>query len=91
MAKALIREAIQRVPDDPNLYVIADLLTTAPEPLREPDLALRLARRAVELKPGNGQCMQSLGWALYRTGDLPGAIEAIAKTSDGGERTSCGR
>ena len=77
VAKALIREAIQRTPDDPDQHWIADLLTTAPEPLRDPELALRLARRAVELKPGDVMCQQSLGWALYRSGDFQGSIETL--------------
>ena len=62
--------------------MIADLLTTAPEPLRDAPLALKLARRAIELKPGDGACLQSLGGALYRTGDYRGSIEAIEKAND---------
>jgi eukaryotic-like serine/threonine-protein kinase len=85
VAKALIREAVLRAPDDPTQWMIADILTTAPEPVRDPDLALQLAQRAVELKPDDGMCLQSLGWALYRKGDYRGAIEAIKKTSSGGE------
>ena len=52
-------------------------MTTAPAPLRDPELALKLARRAVELKPGEAMCMQSLGWALYRCGDWKGCIEIL--------------
>jgi eukaryotic-like serine/threonine-protein kinase len=83
--RALIKDAAQQSLDDPDQCRIADLITTAPEPLRDPDLALRLARRAVELKPGDGMCQQSLGWALWRSGDYHGSIEAIGKAANGGE------
>ncbi len=82
--RALIKDAVQQSVDDPDQFHIADLLTTAPEPFRDPDLALKLARRAVELKPGDGLCTQSLGWALYRSGDYRGSIEAIGKQSGSG-------
>ena len=39
LVKAVIQEAVQRSPDDPDQYQLADFLTTAPEPLRDPDLA----------------------------------------------------
>jgi tetratricopeptide (TPR) repeat protein len=79
LVKALTKEAIARAPDDPSQYQIADLLTSAPEGLRDPELALKLARRAVELKPGDGMRAQSLGWALYRAGDWKGSLELIQK------------
>jgi len=84
LVKAVIKDVIQRAANDPEQYMIADLLTTAPEPFRDPELALKLARRAVELKPGDGVCLQSLGGALYRAGDFRGSIEAIKK-ADGGK------
>ena len=77
IAKTIIQQAVERTSDDPLQYQIADILTTAPAPLRDPDLALKLARRAVELKPGEAICMQSLGWALYRCGDWKGCIETL--------------
>jgi tetratricopeptide (TPR) repeat protein len=76
LIKAVINCAVQRT-NDPDQYRIAIFLTTAPEPLRDPALALKLARRAVELKPGDSMCKLSLGWALYRTGDFRGSIETI--------------
>jgi tetratricopeptide (TPR) repeat protein len=77
IAKTLIQRAVERTSDDPLQYRIADILTTAPAPLRDPDLALKLARRAVEFKPGEAICTQSLGWALYRCGDWNGCIETL--------------
>ena len=79
--KALIHEALRRGLDDhPSVYRLADTLTTAPEGLRDPELALRLARRAVELTPDDTMCHQSLGWARYRAGDWKGCIESLEKT-----------
>jgi eukaryotic-like serine/threonine-protein kinase len=86
-AKALMTEAARRGTDTCEvLYSLADLLTTAPvAEIRDPQLALQLARRAVGLdeKPGeHGQAPQlSLGWALYRTGDWRGCIETLGKAS----------
>jgi eukaryotic-like serine/threonine-protein kinase len=60
--------------------MLADTLTTAPEGLRDPELSLRLARRAVELTPDDTMCHQSLGWARYRAKDWKGCIEALQKT-----------
>jgi tetratricopeptide (TPR) repeat protein len=82
LIKALIQAAIHQSPDDPTQYLIADVLSSAPEGLRDPQLALKLARRAVELKPGDGLCQQSLGWALYRVGDWEGCISTIAKQTN---------
>lgn len=77
LIKAIVKYAVQRCWDDPSQCYIADFLTAAPEPLRDPELALRVARRAVELKPGDPDCMRSLGWALFRVGDYRGCIEAL--------------
>jgi hypothetical protein len=84
--RALVKDAAQQSRDDPDQIHIADLLTTAPEPLRDPDLALKLARRAVELKPNDGHNMRSLGWALYRSGDYRGSLEASGHGPDAGQK-----
>jgi tetratricopeptide (TPR) repeat protein len=81
LIKALVKDTTERSQDDPDQYQIADFLTTAPEPFRDPALALKLARRAVELKPESDLCLQSLGWALYRAGDFKGSIEATKNLS----------
>jgi tetratricopeptide (TPR) repeat protein len=83
LIKAVINDAAEQSPDDPEQYHLVYFLTTAPEPLRDADLALKLARRAVELKPGNDLCMQALGWALYRTGDFQGSLETLKKMNGG--------
>jgi len=44
--------------------------------------AVELARRAVEREPKNVGCQWVLGVARYRTGDWPGAIEALTKSEE---------
>jgi tetratricopeptide (TPR) repeat protein len=80
MIKVISQDAALQSQDDPDQYHLVSFLTTAPEPLRDADLALKLARRAVELKPGDAMCLQALGDAMYRTGDFQSSLEAIKKT-----------
>ncbi|MFN0056257.1 MAG: protein kinase domain-containing protein [Planctomycetales bacterium] len=83
--QALIQIVIDRSESDWRCFQLADLLTTAPDWLRDPDLALKLARRAFELKPEDDVCQKSLGWALYRTGDWKGSLEMLRMQPNGGE------
>src|SRR5262249_18878037 len=63
------------------IYMLADLSSCFPEErFHNPGQALKLARRAVELKPEDGTARQSLGWAQYRVGDWKGCIESLMKT-----------
>src|SRR5262249_25563404 len=76
LARALGQEALRRGSDDRlALRCLADWLTSGTEGRRDPELALRCARRALELKSDDGMCQPSLGWALYRTGDWKGCIK----------------
>jgi tetratricopeptide (TPR) repeat protein len=43
------------------------------------DEALRLVQRAVELEPGNGAYVDSLGWAHFRRGELAEARENLER------------
>jgi tetratricopeptide (TPR) repeat protein len=45
--------------------------------LREQDLAVSAARRAVEMEPDNGNHWKTLGGAYYRAGDWPSAVEVL--------------
>ena len=45
----------------------------------KPDEALRLTKRAVDLDPGNGCFIDSLGWAYYRKGRTKNALELLKK------------
>ena len=43
---------------------------------------MRLARKAVELAPKSGMYWNTLGTALYRAADWPGAIEALRRSNE---------
>ncbi|MFL1461931.1 tetratricopeptide repeat protein [Roseococcus sp. DSY-14] len=76
-AEADLLRALELAPEQP--YVLNYLGYTWA------DMGLNLARaramleRAVELRPQDGNIADSLGWALFRLGDLPGALEWLEK------------
>jgi WD40 repeat protein/tetratricopeptide (TPR) repeat protein len=49
----------------------------APNAVNEPDRAIRLVKRAVELQPWNANALDTLGALLCRAGDFDGAIERL--------------
>jgi tetratricopeptide (TPR) repeat protein len=60
---------------------LAWLLATCPEAeLRDPSEALRLARRAVEVEPQQGNFWNTLGVAFYRAGELEEAKKSLEKS-----------
>ena len=60
---------------------LAWLLATCPNTeLHDPPEALRLARRAVEVEPQQGNFWNTLGVAFYRAGELEDAKKAIEKS-----------
>jgi tetratricopeptide (TPR) repeat protein len=59
---------------------LAWILATAFDPeVRDPQLAVELAKQAVELDPNRPECWGTLGAALYRAGQPKAAIEALQK------------
>ena len=48
--------------------------------LNEPGKALALMTRAAELRPGDPESQRGLGWALEKSGDVNGAVQAYEKT-----------
>jgi tetratricopeptide (TPR) repeat protein len=62
---------------------MAWVLATAADPARRDAVgAVELARKAVELVPNNSSVWNTLGTALYRAGDWPGAIEPLRKSNE---------
>jgi hypothetical protein len=60
---------------------LAWLLATCPNTeLRDPPEALRLAQRAVEVEPQQGNFWNTLGVAFYRAGELDEAKKALEKS-----------
>src|SRR5262249_5369444 len=70
-AVAAYKKAIQLEPKDALAHNnLAWLLATCSDTrLRDPGLAVALAKKAVELAPQNWSCLSTLGVANYRTGD----------------------
>jgi serine/threonine protein kinase/Flp pilus assembly protein TadD len=62
------------------LNELARLLATCPEAkLRDPARAVRLARKAVEMSPQDGNFWNTLGVAQYRAGNWQAAIDSLTK------------
>jgi tetratricopeptide (TPR) repeat protein len=60
---------------------LAWLLATCPEAkLRDPNRAVELAKKAVELAPQDGSCWGTLGTAHYRAGDWKSAVASLDKS-----------
>jgi tetratricopeptide (TPR) repeat protein len=49
---------------------------------RKIDKAIGLIQRALEIKPGNGAYLDSLGWAYFKKGDLEKAFLNIKRASE---------
>jgi serine/threonine protein kinase/Flp pilus assembly protein TadD len=75
------REAIRLQPDDArHYYGLAWLLATCADPqFRDPQQAVALAKKAVQLEPQSGNNWNTLGVALYRAGQFAEAIPALER------------
>jgi tetratricopeptide (TPR) repeat protein len=73
------RKALELGPEDATVNnELAWFLATNPEPrLRDPALAVRRAKKAVEARPQSGDYRNTLGVAHYRNGDDKAAITAL--------------
>jgi tetratricopeptide (TPR) repeat protein len=61
---------------------LAWIMATAFDPkLRDPPMAVELARKAVDLDPNRGDCWKTLGAALYRAGEWNAVMEALRKAN----------
>jgi tetratricopeptide (TPR) repeat protein len=84
---------LARQPDQPRiggmladfLNTLAWRLATAPEPTRDPERAVSLARRAVELRPMAAIYLNTLGVAQYRARRYPEAIATLEKSLAAGK------
>jgi tetratricopeptide (TPR) repeat protein len=76
-AEADFRRALELSPEQP--YVLNYLAYTWVERGERLPEARRMLERAVELRPNDGNIVDSLGWALFRMGDIPGAITALER------------
>jgi tetratricopeptide (TPR) repeat protein len=76
-AEADFRRALELSPEQP--YVLNYLGYTWVERGENLAEARRMLERAVALRPQDGNIADSLGWALFKLGDLPGAIRWLER------------
>ena len=78
-ARAELEKGLALAPDQPLL--LNYLGYSSLERGENLDEAEKMIRRALELRPGDASITDSLGWALYKRGRLPEAIEALSKAA----------
>jgi tetratricopeptide (TPR) repeat protein len=76
-AEADFKRALELAPDQP--YVLNYLAYTWVEMGQNLAEARRMLERAVELRPNDGNIVDSLGWALFKLGDIPGAVRWLER------------
>lgn len=85
-AEADFRHALQLSPDQP--YVLNYLGYTWVERGENLAEARRMLERAVALRPQDGNIADSLGWALFKLGDVPGAVRWLERAVELEPRSS---
>jgi tetratricopeptide (TPR) repeat protein len=78
--------ALELSPEQP--YVLNYLGYSWADQGKELDRAKAMLQRATELRPQDGNIADSLGWVLFRLGDLPGAIRWLEKAVELEPRSS---
>ncbi|MBW8271036.1 tetratricopeptide repeat protein [Caldovatus aquaticus] len=76
-AEADFKRALELSPEQP--YVLNYLGYSWVEQGRNLDEARRMLERAVQLRPDDGNIADSLGWALFKLGDLRGAVHWLER------------
>jgi serine/threonine protein kinase/WD40 repeat protein len=85
-ALAALRQAVQVAPSHARAHNdLAWLLLTGPKELRDPEQALPQARKAVELAPNQQLYLNTLGLALYRTGQFAEAVPVLERSLAAGK------
>jgi Flp pilus assembly protein TadD len=85
-AEADFQEALRLQPEQP--YVLNYLAYTWVEMGRNLAEARRMLERAVELRPNDGNIVDSLGWALFKLGDIAGAVRWLERAVELEPRSS---
>jgi tetratricopeptide (TPR) repeat protein len=76
-ARALLRGALEANPDDPLL--LNDLAYLETEAGVTSDDVLAMARRAVEQRPASAAFLDTLGWALWKRGEVEEARRTLER------------
>ncbi len=79
-AEADLMLALDLAPDQP--YVLNYLGFTWADQGVNLSRARGMLERAAELRPQDGNIVDSLGWALFRMGDVPGAIRLLERATE---------
>lgn len=85
-AEADFQHALRLSPEQP--YVLNYLAYTWVEMGRNLAEARRMLERAVELRPNDGNIVDSLGWALFKLGDFAGAVRWLERAVELEPRSS---
>lgn len=85
-AEADFKRALELAPEQP--YVLNYLAYTWVEMGLNLAEARRMLERAVELRPNDGNIVDSLGWALFKLGDIPGAVRWLERAVELEPRSS---
>ena len=84
--EADLLRALELAPEQP--YVLNYLGYSWADQGRNLDRAKAMLLRATELRPQDGNIADSLGWVLFRLGDLPGAVTWLEKAVELEPRSS---
>jgi tetratricopeptide (TPR) repeat protein len=85
-AEADLQRALELAPEQP--YVMNYLAYTWVEKGQNLAEARRMLERAVELRPNDGNIVDSLGWALFKLGDIPAAVRWLERAVELESRNS---
>jgi tetratricopeptide (TPR) repeat protein len=85
-AEADFKRALELAPEQP--YVLNYLAYTWVEKGLNLTEARAMLERAVELRPNDGNIVDSLGWALFKLGDIPGAVRWLERAVELESRNS---
>jgi tetratricopeptide (TPR) repeat protein len=79
-AEAAFRQVIAQDPENaPALNYLGYLLAERGEKLDE---SVDLVKRALAIEPENGSYLDSLGWAYYKAGNYPQALDSLRRAAE---------
>ena len=84
-AVTVLREILDLEPDQANANnLLAWLLVTGPQEMRNPEEAIKCSEQAIRASPDNSSYLNTLGTVCYRAGRWNEASEALNKSTSSG-------
>jgi tetratricopeptide (TPR) repeat protein len=77
MFRRLVDEANEHLAGIAEQIHLANVLSAAPQELRDPDLAFTLAQQGLEVAPEDPAARQAFGWALFRAGKWQECVDIL--------------